>query len=283
MTEQNLENVRAEIDRIDDNIHTLLMKRTSLIEEVTKAKGRGVSAVFRPVREQAILKRLFARHIGDFPKGALIRIFREIVGASLYLQGGFSVCVCMTERGAGYLELARGHFGSCAEMKSVETPLQVLRAVSSGEASVGVVPLIGEQETAENPWWPAVLYEQMTSVQSVSRLPLGGADASKGGGKEALVLSAQSPEGDLPTDASILLAETNREISRSALVSMLEGAGFVDLQILEVAPAQNGHSAYAFSCKGAVSSNDPRLAAVMEKDETPFDRLVSFGGYPIFE
>ncbi|TAN57065.1 MAG: chorismate mutase, partial [Magnetospirillum sp.] len=83
-----LDQLRREIDRIDDTIHDLLMQRSAVVESIAAAKPAG-RVTLRPGREAAILRRLLGRHRGPFPKMALVRIWREIMGALVALQGPF--------------------------------------------------------------------------------------------------------------------------------------------------------------------------------------------------
>lgn len=74
-SDATLQSLRRQIDRIDDQLHDLIMARAALVEQVAAAKpDSGVP--LRPGREAEILRRLIARHAGRFPKGALVRIWR---------------------------------------------------------------------------------------------------------------------------------------------------------------------------------------------------------------
>ena len=90
---RSLDALRREIDRIDDEIHDLLMRRAAVAGEIRRSKGPDNGSYLRLGREAAILRRLVARHSGSFPKPALVRIWREIMAALTQLQGPFSVAV----------------------------------------------------------------------------------------------------------------------------------------------------------------------------------------------
>ena len=89
---KTLEELRREIDAIDDQLHDLLMRRTEIVEGVTAAK-QGDAIKIRPAREAKIVYRLLARHKGAFPKRELVRIWREIIVATLGAEGPFSAGV----------------------------------------------------------------------------------------------------------------------------------------------------------------------------------------------
>ena len=50
-----------ELDRIDDQLHALLMQRALVVEQVATSGKRGA---FRPGREASIIRRLLRRHGG---------------------------------------------------------------------------------------------------------------------------------------------------------------------------------------------------------------------------
>src|SRR5690242_2942055 len=87
-----LDDLRGEIDQIDDAIHDLVMRRAALAERIgalkdSSARVDGVTAAgaayLRPGREATVLRRLVGRHNGSFPLPALVRLWREIMSSLL--------------------------------------------------------------------------------------------------------------------------------------------------------------------------------------------------------
>ena len=120
--------LRAELDRIDNAIHDLLMRRAEVVEHVARS---GKPAAFRPGREASIIRRLLARHQGALPAVSVVRIWRELLAGTTAMQGGFSLAVCDADQGAPMTQLAREHFGAL-------TPLRAY--ASAGQALVGCQP-----------------------------------------------------------------------------------------------------------------------------------------------
>ncbi len=71
--------LRAELDRIDDAIQDLLIRRAGVVEHVARS---GKPAAFRPGREASIIRRLLHRHQGSLPSVALVRIWRELLAGT---------------------------------------------------------------------------------------------------------------------------------------------------------------------------------------------------------
>ena len=79
-------------------------------------------------------------------------MWRELLSATLRLQGPFAVAVFAPDASSGYWDLARDHFGSLMPATAHDTAGQVVRAVIDGQATVGVLPLPREDD--REPWWP---------------------------------------------------------------------------------------------------------------------------------
>ncbi|WP_042704124.1 chorismate mutase, partial [Azospirillum sp. B506] len=123
-----LDDLRREIDQIDDAIHDLLMRRAAVVERIGAAKGNGAAEAgaqpvfLRPAREATILRRLMARHAGTFPAQVVVRIWREMITAFTRMQGPFAVAVYAPEDRRGFWDVARDHFGGFVPMTAVNTP-----------------------------------------------------------------------------------------------------------------------------------------------------------------
>src|SRR4051794_16400450 len=143
--------LRGEIDRLDDQLHDLLMRRAEVVASLAASRVKGGASPLRPGREAMILRRLLARHRGTLPGGAVVRLWREIFAASSALQGGFSVAVHL--RSPEHVRIAREHFGTLTPHRSLPSVARTLAAVASGEAQVAVLPLPEEGEPPEQAWW----------------------------------------------------------------------------------------------------------------------------------
>ena len=217
-----LDQIRAEIDRIDQAVHDLLMQRVEVVRRVAKVKG-AATPKWRPAREAALIRRLAARHKGEMPLGVLVRIWREmIVGGSLALQEAVSLSVA-----EGTRDLARDHFGSAVPFKQRKSGPQVVRDVASGKATIGVVPA----PRAGDPWWTLLATKDAPKI--VALLPFVSAGKP---GAFALARVAFEPSGG---DHSLFVADAGgaaafkkaglpaRWIARDGKRELVEVVGFV--------------------------------------------------------
>ena len=194
-----LDDMRVEIDEIDDAIHERLMRRAEIVTRLKALKpDRGAPGAMRPVREAEILGRRLRRHRGPLSRAAIAGIWREIVAASLALQGPFSIAVAAPRDALGYWDLARAHFGSAAAMRLYRSPATALRAAERERSVFAVLPVPVAGEIT--PWWPRLAEIAAAGPKIVARLPflertagpsaLVVAHADFGGGENVVSLAA---------------------------------------------------------------------------------------------
>ncbi len=177
MSDDQLTNLRAELDSIDIEIQNLLTRRAEISLEVKKVKQDGEMKL-RPGREAQILRALIERHHGPFPKPELLRIWREILSASLQAQGSISIAVytpdstneeSRDEEHWGYVAATRDQFGSYAKIVGHPTQRRVIEAVLEDECPIGVLPLPQRQEN--DPWWRHLAVRGNASKSGGASLP----------------------------------------------------------------------------------------------------------------
>jgi chorismate mutase-like protein len=269
-----LDDLRREIDEIDDEMHDLLMRRTKVADAIgALKKSDGVPAI-RPGREAKILRRLMARHEGNFPRALVVRIWREILSGTTRLQVDFAVAVHLPETAPGLWDLARDHYGSATPMTAYGTASQVLRAVTEGGASVGVLPL--PQDGDGDPWWPHLVSADPQTPRVIARLPFGLPGNARAGGLHALAIGRGAPE---PTgaDRSLLVIDTNREISRTRLLSVLKSGGLEPNFLAAVASPDAAANLIEF--EGLLSPEGAALQKALVPLGPAVDRISVLGSY----
>jgi len=149
----DLGEVRKEIDEIDLKIQALLNQRANVALKVATvklaaAKGQPVD-FYRPEREAQILKEVARRNEGPMNDGAVQRIFREIISASLALEEPMRIAYLGPE-GTYSHAAADQHFGHAVETIAEPGIAEIFHAVEAGRARFGVVPVENSTEGAVN-------------------------------------------------------------------------------------------------------------------------------------
>ncbi len=265
--------LRAELDRIDDALHDLLIERAGVVEHVAHAGKRGV---LRPGREAAMIRRLLARHHGSLPAPTLARIWRELLAGTTAMQGGFSMAVCTAGGESQYIQAAREHFGALTPLRAHRSPAQAIGEVSAGTATVALLPLPSETEAARDAWWTALLHKDEPRIHVVGRLPFWAPRPEGAPDVQALVIAAVAPDAS-GADRSLLGLELPLDASRARLSTALAAAGFEPSHIiLRRDPGAPAADALA-EVDGFVADDDPRLATL----DTVLRRPVVLGAYAI--
>lgn len=278
--ESELEDLRRAIDSIDDRLLDLVVERTRVVEKIGAAKRKvddGVQPVFvRPGREMSILRRLLGRLTGPFPKAVVVRMWREMFAGTLTVQNPLTVAVFMPSRGAGYLEIARDQYGAYTRMEPMATPGTVVRAVAEGEATVGVLPLPMLEEGQK--WWTMLVSDMVGTPCVISRLPLCGTGAGRGDGAEALAIGrmAQEPTGN---DRTLLVVETDPELSRVGLRTLVEAAGLPVQELVDTDEPPSGDRLHLLELNDYVAPDDKRVSQLSV--DAQVTRAVTIGGYAV--
>ncbi len=141
----DLEKLRAKIDKIDNEILNLLNRRSNIVLDVAHIKRNNKSKFYSPDREREIFERLTTLNKGPFPNETLKVIYREILSASLYLEEPLKVA-CLGPMATFTHLAALRHFGSSASFVPVIGIKDVFEAVETGKTEFGVVPIENSNE-----------------------------------------------------------------------------------------------------------------------------------------
>jgi chorismate mutase / prephenate dehydratase len=162
MDEQPIENPRAEIDAIDNELLRLLNKRAGIALRVGAAKTTVEKSLCDPNREREVLSRLRQENMGPFDEHSIDNIFQRIIDESLQLQQrtyqkpfanadaaetevtrltGRSRVAFLGDRGTFSEEAALGILGDDCRTVSFPTFEDLFTAVDDGKADLILAPL----------------------------------------------------------------------------------------------------------------------------------------------
>jgi chorismate mutase / prephenate dehydratase len=272
ITPSDLKGLRRRLDEIDDKLQELLIDRAEIVSLVAASKKDGNRPAYQPAREAEIIRRLVGRHRGAFPVATLVRMWREMLAATVRLQSPFSVAVFAPTDRPGFWDMARDHYGSNTPQSAYDTADQVIRAVAAGTASVGVLPLpkVGEPD----PWWPHLLSTAEDRPRVVARLPFG-ARGNARADADALTIGCGAQE-ESGFDRTWLGAEFSAAIGRAQMSELFSAAGMV---CTFLACNGRGKPVYVIEAEGFVPLSDRRLDAFRSEVGVALERLLPLGGY----
>ena len=271
--------IRQKIDELDNRIHDTLMERAELVLKVGEEKRRNNIQIVQPAREARMIRRLLGRHKGVLPEMAVVRIWRELVGAVSLLQTGLKVVVAMPESQTEHWDLARDYFGSCLPMTRTKSAVSAISALKEGKTTFAVVPR--PQDEDEQPWW-TFLGNAQDPMQIIISLPHGEDPANPNPDARALVVSKAGFD-DSGADNSFLLVQCDASISRGRLVDVAKRAG---IKALGLSSKRNASPSLPALHLMEVEdyfggANDARIAEFVKGLEDYGANVMCVGGYPV--
>jgi chorismate mutase/prephenate dehydratase len=132
----DIDKLRQEIDRVDDELARLLQRRAALARDIGARKG-GAPA-YRPERESQVLGGL-SRKKGILSQERMTAIFREIISACRAMEQAIGVSYLGPE-GTFSEQAVRKHFGSAVEGVACASVDEAFRRCESGGVQFTVVP-----------------------------------------------------------------------------------------------------------------------------------------------
>ena len=167
-TKPTLADLRVEIDRIDAEMHELLMERGRVINRLIEIKTRqGGGSAFRPAREASMMRALVERHRGLLPLDTVEGIWRVIISTFTYVQAPYSVHVDVSGGDAAMRDSARFHFGFTTPCVQHFGAGEVIRAVADSVGDLGMFAVDGGPGAGA--WWTKLAPPEAPKI--IARLP----------------------------------------------------------------------------------------------------------------
>ena len=161
-----LAELRAEIDRIDEEMHRLLMQRGEIIGRLISVKRTEESgSAFRPAREADMMRRLVERHRGILPLDTAESILRVIIATFTFVQAPFRVHADLSAGEAAMRDTERFHFGFTVPFVPHMGAAGVVADVGKSKGDLGLV----SATTPSSAWWSAL--ERDDAPKIIARLP----------------------------------------------------------------------------------------------------------------
>jgi len=149
---QQLNDIRQQIDALDEQIQALITQRAVCAQKVADIKTQGgrVEAIFyRPEREAQVLRAVKQRNTSLLSDDDMARLFREIMSVCLALEQPLKVAYLGPEGSFTHAATLK-QFGSFAQPYPVSTIDDVFKAVEESQVNYGIVPVENSTEGVVN-------------------------------------------------------------------------------------------------------------------------------------
>lgn len=220
--EKKLEEHRASIDGIDNEIIALLKKRLGFVKQVGELKHAHDKDqyVIRPAREATMARRMAEAFKGtDFNPAAAVAIWRQIIAASTSAECALKISVFDTPEQNYHYWTAREYFGSFNPIQRAPSARRVVGDVMDGKANVGILPLPQLEEA--DAWWPLLIGESKDTPRIFAYVPFSVSSESEKDRIGGIAISKVKPE-DSGRDITFLTLRTDIETSQSRLSMLIQ-------------------------------------------------------------
>lgn len=282
-TLESLGDIRSEIDRIDDEVHSLLMERASLVASVARAKRGDGMQIVQPAREARLLRRLLSRHEGPLPRRTVVRIWRELISSVSLLQTGLSVVVA-DEDGMrkNRWDMAKNYFGTSLPMRAVGGLQNTMAEVVDGNSYFAVMPWPELEDEA--PWWMGLFNRQgHVSLSIIGALPYNKTEGLQNPDVyDKAVIVSKISFMDSDHDNSFIGLEVDSHISRARIHDSAKAAGLRLINICSASPSDTQDSrSYLLLVEGYVVADSEELRAFSSSFSNACYYCDVVGGYPV--
>ncbi len=142
-----LDELRININNIDDELLILLNKRMEFVKQVGHLKQTDGSSIYRPERERQIIQRLASQSEGALTENAIEALFMEVFAVSRNLELPEKIAYLGPE-GSYTHQAAESRFGAMSAYLPLNSIEAVFKVLENKEAKYGVVPIENNTEGA---------------------------------------------------------------------------------------------------------------------------------------
>jgi chorismate mutase/prephenate dehydratase len=135
-----LEELRAEIDKLDDELLKLFNRRMEFVHQVGELKNTTGAPIYRPEREKSILNRLKAKNDGKLTDKAIDALFLELFAVARNIELPERVAY-LGPKASFTHQAAETKFGAMSSYLPIKSIKGIFREVNRGTAKFGVVPI----------------------------------------------------------------------------------------------------------------------------------------------
>lgn len=240
------------------------MKRADFAQ-LERLAGGPASAPFRPAREAQLLRGFAQRHAGVMAFPSVAQILREILMSRAPLE-----VFLLAEAPAGFVEIARCHFGALANLNRAGSAVSVLERVRAAPGAVGLLPM---PAASGEKWWLRLLGTVEGAPRIVARVPSIEAPGWDAGALRGFAIACLVPEAS-GEDRTLIVAEANAEASPGSIERALTAAG-LKVQLLDRA-SERGLSLLLFEADGFLTETEVASAC-----GAPIESVHILGAYPV--
>ena len=274
---------RSEIDKIDNQIISLLEDRMAIITKVADLKKNNQEKFFiKSAREADMIKDLVKKS-DIIPQTTIVNIWRKIITAANMREQPLHIAIHNPKNISDYAFLVREYYSDAVAISMSDSATNVVSELEKGVAQIGIfqLPQNDSENSAEN-WWINLANNRLGLRVFAKIPPVEYSGHEKNFEAIQLVAAAIKEPEKSSSDNSLLYVELSKEISKSQLISTLKESG-IDGRILKSVrlPQVEAVVFYLLDVVGFFDENDAIISAFKKSEIKPYTKVLGHYATPI--
>ncbi len=277
-----LQDLRSEIDKIDNQMIELLGQRMAIVSRVGELKKNNNEKFFiKSNREADMIKDLIKKSNSNFPKSAIINIWRKIITAANMHEQPLNIAIHNPKNISDYAYLVKEYYNMEVPISFHDSVATIAIEMEKGETQIGIfaLPLARDNNSdksdfSEN-WWINLANNKL-GIKIFAKIPFVDSD------KIDLVAVAIKEAEKSSDDNSLIYIEVDKEISKNQVLSALKESGLEAKILKSVKSPQVENIIFNLvELRGFFLESDEALKKFSKSKIRPFVKILGSYAVPI--
>lgn len=277
-----LQDLRSEIDKIDNQMIELLGQRMEIVSRVGELKKNNNEKFFiKSNREADMIKDLIKKSNSNFPKSAIVNIWRKIITAANMHEQPLNIAIHNPKNISDYAYLVKEYYNMEVPISFHDSVAAIAIEMEKGETQIGIfaLPLASDNNSdksdfSEN-WWINLANNKL-GIKIFAKIPFVDSD------KIDLVAVAIKEAEKSSDDNSLIYIEVDKEISKNQVLSALKESGLEAKILKSVKSPQVENIIFNLvELRGFFLESDEALKKFSKSKIRPFVKILGSYAVPI--
>ena len=263
----NLDELRVDIDSIDEQIVKLINERCKLAAKVGEWKKKRAHAIYVPEREKQLFEKLHAKNNGPISSSTLRSIYREIISGAIALEKPLKI-LCLDESE----NAARETFGDAANYNYCKSINELLERLQLDDCDYGVIPFATEDDIISK-----IILSELSLHKDIKICAERIGSINKDGGRFFIIgLQETTPSSEDRTSITVDISTTTNEYNKK-LTSIIKEENI--FTITELDSPDITENVLFLEIPG--HPTDEKTKEIINKISQEIGKAKIVGGYPI--
>ena len=267
-----LEELRKEIDELDEEIVRLVGRRAEIARKIGEIKEAEDLSAYSPERERAVYEKITSHEGGPLPGSCIRAVYCEIMSGAIALQKETTVVYPGPPDSFGHMA-AREKFGASVDYLQCPDVARVFEAVSRNQADYGVVPA---EATLEFPAGERSVTVISEAFAPAAERPEGSAENEA----RFFVIGKQSPRPTGRDKTSLVIRARDEAGALQRILKPFAERG-VGVNLTRIESARTRECSFLVDLDGHIE--DERVRDALAEAEALAEEVAVLGSYPRVE